>query len=421
MNVKLKKQESNKVVIEIELEFTNSMLESEERIQEALNNAGCLATGSLLEMFDTDGSPIRICNQKLTSKGQEKKQYYTPYGKAEIKRHVYQSNEGGTTYCPLENDARIFNKTTPRFAKIVSHKYANMNGRCVELDLEENHQCTVSLGYIQGIADLISTVANIKKEKWTYAIPELSEPVGCISIGMDGTTGNIVGEGYKEIEVGTISLFNTEGKRIFTKYIAMSPESGKETFKQTLSKEILFVSRLYPGVHIQGLADGSKENWNFLKERTDSQTIDFYHVSEYIVTAGNILFQDEIKRKAWIEEQCHNLKTIRDYPDTFLDLINNHNKELKKRDREKLSPVITYFTNNKDKMNYVDCQENNRPIGSGVTEAACKTVVKQRLCNSGMQWTRHGVKMILTLRTMYLTTGHWKQFWNKVNQYGLGL
>ena len=39
-------------------------------------------------------------------------------------------------------------------------------------------------------------------------------------------------------------------------------------------------------------------------------------------------------------------------------------------------------------MNYAVFAAMSLPIGSGVTEAACKTLVKQRLCGSGMQWTR---------------------------------
>ena len=40
----------------------------------------------------------------------------------------------------------------------------------------------------------------------------------------------------------------------------------------------------------------------------------------------------------------------------------------------------------------------NEPIGSGVTEAACKVIVKQRLCGSGMKWTEPGAAVVLSLR-----------------------
>jgi len=43
------------------------------------------------------------------------------------------------------------------------------------------------------------------------------------------------------------------------------------------------------------------------------------------------------------------------------------------------------------------------PIGSGVTEAACKTLVKKRLCGTGMRWTEQEAQMILSLRALLLS------------------
>ena len=69
-------------------------------------------------------------------------------------------------------------------------------------------------------------------------------------------------------------------------------------------------------------------------------------------------------------------------------------------------------------MNYAQAQEKNYPIGSGVTEAACKTLVKQRLCCSGMRWKEKGAGVILSLRALVLTSDRWRQFWAKLDRYG---
>jgi hypothetical protein len=70
-------------------------------------------------------------------------------------------------------------------------------------------------------------------------------------------------------------------------------------------------------------------------------------------------------------------------------------------------------------MRYARYRENGMPIGSGVTEAACKTLVKQRLCCSGMRWAPEGAQIILNLRALVLTKSRWEQFWQKINQYGV--
>ncbi len=56
-------------------------------------------------------------------------------------------------------------------------------------------------------------------------------------------------------------------------------------------------------------------------------------------------------------------------------------------------------------MDYVDYQAAGLPIGSGVTEAGCKLLVKKRLRGPGMTW---GFKMaghILKLRTLAHSAG----------------
>lgn len=74
MSSKLIKKDGKKITLQIEIELDpTSMLNSEEQIAKALNEAGMKASQEALEQFDTDGSPIDIGGATLTSKGQEKK------------------------------------------------------------------------------------------------------------------------------------------------------------------------------------------------------------------------------------------------------------------------------------------------------------------------------------------------------------
>ena len=58
-------------------------------------------------------------------------------------------------------------------------------------------------------------------------------------------------------------------------------------------------------------------------------------------------------------------------------------------------------------MIYPSVLKDNLPIGSGVTEAACKTPVKQRLGGAGMRWTSRGAHVVLQLRAPALTLNRW--------------
>jgi hypothetical protein len=53
------------------------------------------------------------------------------------------------------------------------------------------------------------------------------------------------------------------------------------------------------------------------------------------------------------------------------------------------------------------------PLGSGVTEAACKTVFTQRLKLSGMRWDPAGAQTVLDLRVVLLS-GVWQPAYARV-------
>ena len=224
MSVKLIAVEGDTVRIELTIKLNRSMLESEETILSALNEAGCIATGEALKRFDTDGSAILIGGTKWTSKGEEPKYYQTPYGEVEVLRHVYQTSAGGKTFCPLERDARIVVTSTPRFAKVVANKFARSGSTQVESDLAENHGRQVARSYLQNLAEAVGSIVQAKEETWHYATPRLTVPIHTVAISLDGTCMLLCEEGYRQAMVGTISLYDRHGERLHTIYVGASPE-----------------------------------------------------------------------------------------------------------------------------------------------------------------------------------------------------
>lgn len=423
MNASVIQSDEHGVTIQITIQFEGSMLSTEESIQSHLNAAGILASAKALEQYDTDGSPIDIGDQQWTSKGRQPKTYQSPYGKVPIKRHVYQSSHGGSTVCPLEDNARIIGTSTPRFAKQISHKYAEMSsGRVVE-DLKENHGRVVHRAFVQTLAELVGTIAQTQEETWHYQTPKLTVPIQTVSIGMDGTCMLICEEHPREAMVGTISLYDPEGERQHTTYLAATPEYGRATFLTRMNREIEHVRRLFPTAHYQGLADGAQENWEFLTPLTNTQVLDFYHVSQYLTTVAHILHpRSPQKREDWLTDHCHRLKHTAGAAKTYLrEFEAIDDTKLSTVKQEQLQSVITYFRNHHHQMHYAEALAQQLPIGSGVTESGCKLMVKSRLCGPGMQWKEVGAAVVLSLRTLSYTPGRWQQFWSKINQYGFSL
>jgi hypothetical protein len=295
MEAKIIKTDAKRISIRIDIELSGGMLESEEAIQHAVNQAGLLATQYALSQFDTDGSSIDVAGKKHTSKGQLSKTYQCPYGEFILYRHVYQSNEGGSTYSPLDADARILRFSTPKFAQMVSRKYSQNGAFQVHRDLKENHGRTISRTFIQDISEAVGEVALSKPWKYATCISPLD--VSCIAFSLDGTCMLLREDGWRQAMVGSISFYNHAGERVHTIYHAKAPEYGKETFLREFTKEIETVKKSYPGKIFAGIADGASDNWKFLQPFVDVQVLDFFHVTEYLAKVSKAAFKRKTKTK----------------------------------------------------------------------------------------------------------------------------
>ena len=223
--------------------------------------------------------------------------------------------------------------------------------------------------------------------------------------------------------VGTISLYDKQGERQHTTYIAAAPERGRDTFFARMQREVEQVKRLYPHAHYQGLADGAQENWTFLEPLTHSQVLDFYHVTQYLAKVAKAIHPRSVEyQQAWMDTFCHTLKhEVGAATRLLAEMEAIEPKRWSQAVRSGLQNAITYFRNHQHQMQYAEAVARHLPIGSGVTEAACKVIVKARLCGAGMKWTERGAGVVFSLRTLTYTEGRWQQFWSKINRYGFTL
>jgi hypothetical protein len=81
--------------------------------------------------------------------------------------------------------------------------------------------------------------------------------------------------------------------------------------------------------------------------------------------------------------------------------------------RKAFQTAYDYLRNRTQHMQYAEFRAQRLPIGSGVTEAACKTVFTQRLKLSGMRWSRAGAQVILNLRVTLLS-GVWDSVYHSL-------
>jgi hypothetical protein len=83
--------------------------------------------------------------------------------------------------------------------------------------------------------------------------------------------------------------------------------------------------------------------------------------------------------------------------------------------RAAVTREINYFRTHQERMQYAIYRWAGLPIGSGVTEAGCKELIKARFCRSGLRWKRDSGAPLLQLRAIKLSQ-QWEGFWANVMQ-----
>ena len=245
-------------------------------------------------------------------------------------------------------------------------KYACLSGNQVIEDLSINHGLQISKRKLQTVNESLGSVLADKEAKWSYTNPVLSQQVYSVGISRDGTTTPIKGEGYKETMTGTISLYNQEGERLHTIYTACSPEHGKATFDYVFSQQINQIKGQYKTATYIAIADGARDNWSFLQQYASIQTIDYWHVCEYLAEYSKVAYKSKEQRVKWMEQSCYQLKHHNRGADKLLEEMREYGRtHCLLNQVNPVSKAVTYFENNKMKMLYASNLKRNLPIGSG--------------------------------------------------------
>jgi hypothetical protein len=205
--------------------------------------------------------------------------------------------------------------------------------------------------------------------------------------------------GYREVGCGTLSFCDAEGDMISAVRMARMPESKKATLKRTLFADVTAVLAARSDLTLVKLADGAEDNWTFLSEQLPQGTevVDFFHAAEHLSAALASVYGDgTVESRRRFEDLRFVLK---EDPDGVEKVIRSLDYLRKKHPRnERLTKELAYFRKQRDRMRYHQFVAEGLPIGSGVVEAACKTLVTQRLKQSGMRWGQDGGQAILTVR-----------------------
>jgi hypothetical protein len=361
----------------------------------------------------------------------------TLFGTITLWRHLYQPIHGvERSIFPLEIRLGLAaGRATPALAERAAHAAADSTQSTVLADLRRDHAVNWSVASLRaviavtwdGMAPQFHEAQVARVLAWleqARASRGARKPV--LAVGRDGVFVPIRGDdSYREAATATLSVSDRAGQRLGTVYLGRMPEPGQKTLSDQLTRLITDVMARWPGPppRLAYITDAGHHPTEYFDqvlrpmehpcrpgERLEWEwVIDFYHASNYVYKLSEALFRDSRQAQSWARKMCRWLKSK---PRAVNRILHSaaaiRSRRIVLGQKAAYRKAYDYLRDHIGQLDYTEYRRNHLPIGSGVTEAACKTVFSQRLKRSGMAWSEEGGQRIVDLRVIAMS-GVWSQ------------
>jgi hypothetical protein len=358
----------------------------------------------------------------------------TRFGTIALERIRYEPRDadlGLTSLFPLEMRLGIVSgKATLALADRLGQWSAQHTQETVHRLLQEEHHVSWSVTTIRKIvADLSAELAPLAQQAQVEHVRQLLQqahdstgphrPV--LTVGRDGIFVPLCQDTkYREAATATVAVLDRRGRRLGTVYLGHMPEPGQGMLSQQLTALLRAVLD-HPGPlpRLQYVTDGGHHPSEYFakvlqpmlhpstgKPLAWEWVVDFYHACLYVTKLAEVLFGKETKEAAsWAAKMRRWLKDKKSGLLRVLHSAAAHawRLEFTPEEQKAYDDAYQYLQTRRGFMDYWSCRQRGLAIGSGITEAACKTLFTQRFKQSGMKWSLEGGQVIVDLRAIWIS------------------
>jgi hypothetical protein len=343
--------------------------------------------------------------------------YRTLRGSIRIRRKRHRAVRNGPTRCLFEERRGVMARATmPDLGEAILRTYANVPGDEAARLLSGLTRHPISPSRIKRFVVDESTAMHAQEQALfdnvltKQAVPEQART---LVISVDALSLLLRKEGWKQATAATLTLLDAEGEPLRrgagTRTIRLGemPEAGKTTIMDRVEREVRAMVAQRPDLALEVVVDGAHDLREHLCRRFPDalHLTDFFHVAEHLGAGLRLLFPSNDARRS--EEQarwCHKLKHKQGTPwrlwRWLRDEMAREHDPVSSWARREIEKHAEYIYNQREWMKYPQAVAANAAIGSGPVEAACKTLVTQRLKISGASWSREGAGGVLYLRSL---------------------
>jgi hypothetical protein len=403
-------------------------------------------TAQQLARYEVEAAEVEFQGEPFRFKMKWQQEYSGIAGKFLVERSIYvpRSREG-KAICPLEIRAGIVEGGwTPLAARLMSRAVASTTPKEAATLIAEWGGMKPSSSSLDRLPKALSAKWETERQAFEAELrsqEQIPREAVAVGVSLDGVLvplkkGEYAEEaeeeqpktqkrsqgpaGYKEVGCGTMSFYDADGERLETVRYARMPEPKKADLKSELEAELQSVFSVRPDLQLVLLADGAVDNWTFLEglpkrlgrvRDPGKEAVDLFHVLERVKKALDAYYGEDssdsraefARMRIWLREQDDGAERV-------LRGLRYRRKRSTGSTKKTIAAQIKYFEKRKERMRYKQLLDQKLPVGSGVVEAACKTLASERMKRSGMSWRAEGGQAILTFRSL-IQSNRWNRGW----------
>jgi len=349
------------------------------------------------------------CGGMATFKCHKNKRQQTLSSELVIVRAYYHCKSCGHGFAPLDEALGLDGLCTSIGVRTKIARLASWMP-FEEVSAELGHLCGIHVSRNTAMRIAESMGERIRQEQAGHQelvlsghAPEANAQPDRLYVAIDGVHVPMRGGDWREAKTGVVYETQERGQTVVVtdrEYVA------------TLAKVDSFAGKVYAKAFERGvenakevvaLGDGAAWIWKSFAHHYPNavQILDFYHACEHLNDVARAWYRDQTdQHKRWVEARKTDL--LSDSVETVIRSIEAW-RPSDPEEWEIRRTNLAYFKTNKARMLYATFKTQGYHIGSGLVESACKTVVGQRLKQSGMRWSETGAEQMLHLRSFLLS------------------
>ncbi len=407
---------------------------------QAARQGGAGVLGSLLTHWQQHAPREVIlcpCGQRMSSRGRRSKRFLTTLGRVPFGRSFYQCEACHQARFPDDERLDIVNTS---YSPGVRRLMARAGSQTQFEQAAEDLHCYAGLEIEPREIERVAEEVGRRVEQWLCEEQEqirLTGVAGALKlaagtkfyVSFDGTgvpvrKSELVGRPGKQAD-GSARTREAKLGCVFTQ-VGLDKEGDPQrdpdstTYVGAIESSTLFGWRIYAEAVRRGLdqaqtvialTDGQRYNHTIVQTHFSEAVhiVDLFHAYEHLTAIAQLLWGQEAKApKLW--------RDLLEAGD-ISRLVRKAGGQLPSSAKSKKAMLkqLGYFEKNAFQMRYAEFREKKFFVGSGVIEAGCRTVIGERLKQSGMHWSVRGANAIIALRCCILS-GRFEDFWASRNR-----